>query len=1290
MNSSAPVEIGRATRRYTLERMLGSGGMGAVYLARDHDTGEYVALKKLLHVDANSVLRLKREFRSVADMNHPNLVKLYDLELASDGWMLTMEHVEGQDLLSYVQQLGAWVDSGTIRMSTLLAGIGPSSRPPRASAATIPSLRPHDPSAAQTALHAFHQLACGVHALHCAGMLHRDLKPSNVLVANHRVVVLDFGLVRELGDKAASLTEAGAITGTPAYMAPEQALGRALSEATDWYAFGVMLYEALTGHLPFEGAMMELMMRKLEADPAPARELNPAVPAALSQFCMALLQRDPAKRPSGIEVLAQLEPASARPAVVAPARPVIDSLQPSDSTFQTETQTQAPTAPFFGRKPEVAALWQAMHAAEDGTTAVVHVRGPSGAGKSSLVERFLDEVESQAGALDGPDALVLRSRCYEREAMPFKALDSLMDAVVRHLAPMDDLQVGHLLPADIEVLAQLFPVLERLRAVQRLLMRRKTAGDGIHSRKRAEAALRDLIGRLAARRPLVIWIDDLQWGDLDSASLLKGWLQRPLNVPLLLVFSYRSEETETSPCLQDLLQVSPEVGAASAHVHTLDVAALAPVDLHALCRQRLGEHAHGHAALIERIAHESQGSPFLASQLAALAQAKITRGDRDVHGISIVDVVSQTNALLPPEASELLSVLAVAGRPMVPKLALRAAGVRTGGRNLVHALRGLNLVRTRDVVGERLVEVYHDRVRESVQSTLSPAELERIHGTLLAALEHSGRADPDWLHVLALGAAQPLPALRYGLVAAERARSTLAFERAAELYRRCLALSPDDAPNRGEQWRKLATVLGQSGKGAQAAEALLEAAKYAGPDEAIALRRSAASHLLRSGRFAEGEALLQQVLAAMEIEVPDTEAGLTAAIVWERCRLRMRGLRFTRRSEQQVPAALLARVDMCEALRAETLATDALRAALFQARGMRWALEAGEPMRVVRALSSAATIAAVSNSDDAAARTDELLAMAGQIAQELDTPSARASVLSARAFSEFMLGRMRNVIEPAYEAERMLRTLANDSDDAGYYLRQAIVSARIGAFIALGEYRRFVEELGVALEGARVTDNRAALLQLALNETIADEILGRPGDAVVRLEQQRQQLPAGRFAILHLLHMVAVGRIACRTERYDWGVPLFEADWERYRRSPVRHSTVLASLAHSTRARLLLNRHAAQPGSTPIAKLVASDLKALARLPSWSRALGLGLQARVALAQDRRELALEQLKRNVAQYPLGSAAEADVTSYALGLLLGNDEGAELCAVTERTMREAGIVDPLAYARSFYPELFPRR
>lgn len=152
----------------------------------------------------------------------------------------------------------------------------------------------------------FIQLARGLRALHRAGKLHRDLKPSNVLVAHGRVVVLDFGLVREVGDAAITVTQEEAIVGTPAYMAPEQISNGALRPACDWYAFGVMLYEALSGVLPFGGPLYKLLQLKLEQDAQPIRGLVPQLPEELVQLCDALLSRDPMQRSRSEPIAARI------------------------------------------------------------------------------------------------------------------------------------------------------------------------------------------------------------------------------------------------------------------------------------------------------------------------------------------------------------------------------------------------------------------------------------------------------------------------------------------------------------------------------------------------------------------------------------------------------------------------------------------------------------------------------------------------------------------------------------------------------------------------------------------------------------------------------------------------------------------------------------------------------------------------------------------------------------------------------------------------------------------------
>ncbi|MGB0094232.1 MAG: protein kinase, partial [Solirubrobacteraceae bacterium] len=262
--------------RYKVISRLGSGGMADVYLAEDQQLGRKVALK-LLHrrfaEDPGFVERFRREAQAAAGLQHPNVVSVYDRGEYDGTYYIAMEYLPGLSLKQLIRQ-EAPID------------------PVRAIDITIQILK-----AARFA--------------HRRGIIHRDLKPHNVIIDDSgHAKVTDFGIARA---GASDMTETGSIMGTAQYLSPEQAQGHAVSAGSDLYSVGVVLYELLTGRVPFDGeAAVTIALKHVSESPTPPSAINPNVPPELERIVLWALNKNPADRPTDAEqFVALLEQAKA-------------------------------------------------------------------------------------------------------------------------------------------------------------------------------------------------------------------------------------------------------------------------------------------------------------------------------------------------------------------------------------------------------------------------------------------------------------------------------------------------------------------------------------------------------------------------------------------------------------------------------------------------------------------------------------------------------------------------------------------------------------------------------------------------------------------------------------------------------------------------------------------------------------------------------------------------------------------------------------------------------------------
>lgn len=814
------------------------------------------------------------------------------------------------------------------------------------------------------------QLAQGVHALHEAGLLHLDLKPSNVLVeANGRVVILDFGLVQRLAD-AADPTRAVRFAGTPAYMSPEQGLMQATGPASDWYSFGTMLWAALCGRTPYTGTPFQVLGARATTDAAAPSSVRRGIPEDLNDLCVRLLARNPADRPAGAEVLRQLG--------LAPKR------QRSRSSGYEQLA-------LIGRDDLMGALRATATHARTKPVAV-WLLGAPGVGKTALANQFAAEMQATH------HVQLLTGRCYERESAPFKGFDAIAEAMDRQL----QLDTGNAAGDVTRARAALHRLFGTVHAETDDDADEDDLFDPAAQRKRAFRELKQILRRMAHDRLLILILDDAQWGDLDGARLLVELLSPPEPPPMLVICTCRSDDFERSGFVREVRS-----GGGSGLLCTeqmLTVPPLAEREAEQLAARLVDEADDGERSAA--IARESRGNPFLLSELARWSVARPAGGPE---ATTLDDVIRDRAAALGATAQNILQVVAIAGRPTPQQHVLAAAG--EAKTTVIDDLRRAALVRVGGSRGAATVEPFHDRIRECVVNWPSPAEAAALHGRLADALARDPATEPqDLAHHLHGSGRADLAAVHLWR-AAELAERALAFDKAAGWYGEIIEWGAPAGKEVAVRQRR-AQALFNAGRCAEAAPVWLEAAACGNAVQRSEFELQAAQAWLVAGHIDAGLGVLMPLLAAHGLPMPRSPAMANLRLLGSWFWLRMRGIGYVAKPESSCDAGQLLRADMCWSAGKGLLQVMPSEGADAMLRSLRLALQAGEPVRIGRALTFMG--AALANLTGSQARVGNAwLAEALRIVEQTRDPYLRALAEIWQAFGDLVAGRWQATVDRA-------------------------------------------------------------------------------------------------------------------------------------------------------------------------------------------------------------------------------------------------------------------------------------
>ncbi|MFN7972041.1 MAG: tetratricopeptide repeat protein [Acidobacteriota bacterium] len=788
-------------------REIGRGGMGVVYLAERRVDGAQLALKTVRVPEARLLGSIRREILTLSRLAHPGIVGIVAHGVKDGMPWYAMPFERGTTLRARLEDRpsSTAIVTGAPRAPDETAAGSPTGAAiPTVHAATGGSIAlaaAGHPLPLAEAITIVRGLCAPLSYLHGEGLVHRDLKPENVVLRRDGTpVIVDFGLATDLGTAREDVDGASDPSGTALYMAPEQWVGSFVDARVDIYALGCILYELLTGRPPFYGESSLELARKHAATPAlPPSAVVTSVPAELDRLVARMIAKRPKDRVGHAQDVARvLETLGAR----------------GDAGRSPRARAYLYRADLAGRGDLLAAIALRLRDVHEGGRFIV-LSGESGVGKTRLALGAIDEarrmrIPALAGRCEPRDAVLLR---------PFRPVLVAAADRCRERGPEETARLLDPGGRRAQTLGLFEPALLALPGVDRREPERLPADE---ARDRLFREFADLLEALAAARPLLVVIDDLQWADEVSVALC-AWLCRTgrlARMPVMLLATQRAEEDV------------PEIEALDGlpRCERLDVALLDGGAMASIVSDMLAL-PEPPAGLAPLLLERADGNPFfLAEYLRALVHgghmcrdeqgrweaSSITAATLDALAVrsTLLDLVATRLLALPEAAHRVLDAAAVLGRDVDVAILEQALGARPD--DLAEPLWDLARRHLLTELEPGTLRFDHDKIREAALARLPPDLGRDLHARAARAIAAARGADPEaqaeigrhWAEAGEADRARPCL-----LAGARRAAGAGALAEAERLFVSYLELAGENSVERAQVRNELGSqVLGPQGR----------------------------------------------------------------------------------------------------------------------------------------------------------------------------------------------------------------------------------------------------------------------------------------------------------------------------------------------------------------------------------------------------------------------------------------------------------------------------------------------